>query len=606
MTSPTPERRQQLFHCIVTIYRQLLVENNLPVLLQSISDNLISDSLNRGAWMVLVDKESENIITAEAGLGNRFKPIRDQLKKGSLPDCCLLALKQGAVSATPCEECSCKDCAFRPSEPDTSPIAVPIWVRLDLFGFLVLQPPVKIRIEQWELDELSNLAEGISIALNKLISTVESREREGEFRRLEERYELALDASEAGLWDWNIKTGDMYTSLDRQKLVDYRDLNEENELGPAPWEGLIHPEDKPKVLSNLNDHLVGKTEEYQIEYRIKNENGEWRWFHDRGRVVDRDEQNMPLRMTGTHQDVTRQKEKDEALNLVQQKLHDTVKDERKFLQTIIDGASDPVMAIDLDFNILLINSAAGKIMQIDPEKARGQKCYEIFHLSSIPCTDSRFPCPIKHMQEKQEPITLIHNPYHGNLINNTFELEVSPLKTPDGRLNGIIEVARDISVRLKTEHELRESKTRLYRLAHHDILTGLPNRLLFRDRLERSTAKANRSETLVAILFLDLDNFKQINDSLGHDIGDELLKEVALRLQKQCRKSDTVGRLGGDEFVFLLDDIKHTDDVIRVARKILISMTKPIKIGSHELNITASIGIAVYPLDSDDIDIVIK
>jgi diguanylate cyclase (GGDEF)-like protein len=153
---------------------------------------------------------------------------------------------------------------------------------------------------------------------------------------------------------------------------------------------------------------------------------------------------------------------------------------------------------------------------------------------------------------------------------------------------------------------LRESKSRLYQLAHHDTLTGLPNRLLFRDRLERAIAKAERNQSLVAILFLDLDRFKYINDTLGHDIGDEVLREVAARLQGQCRKSDTVARLGGDELIFMLDDITTPNVVASVAEKILDAMAVPLSIEGQELSISTSIGIGIYPNDSKEIDFVIK
>ncbi|NOQ45149.1 MAG: EAL domain-containing protein, partial [Desulfobulbaceae bacterium] len=318
--------------------------------------------------------------------------------------------------------------------------------------------------------------------------------------------------------------------------------------------------------------------------------------------------NMPVRMTGTHQNITLQKKQNEALASVQQQLHETVDHERTFLQSVIDGAGDPVMAIDVRYNILLMNLAASRLTQdsVDAVDALGKKCYQLFHGSDRPCSDSNFPCPIKEVLEKDKRATLVHNPFHGNSINNTFEIEVTPLRGKNGEMYGIIEVARDVTDRLRIEKELRESQSRLYRLAHHDTLTGLPNRLLFRDRLDRAIIKARRNKTRVAILFLDLDYFKAINDSLGHDVGDELLIEVAGRLQNQCRQSDTVARLGGDEFVFILDDISNGEDAAIVATKIMDALRRPIEVNGHTLNITTSIGIGIYPDDFDTIDGVIK
>jgi len=288
------------------------------------------------------------------------------------------------------------------------------------------------------------------------------------------------------------------------------------------------------------------------------------------------------------------------------KLTKTTAWEKSLLQSVIDGVSNPVMVIDTDYNILLVNSAAARIMGHNPHEIRQHKCYSMFHNSDKPCNDERFPCPIQNIKDKQGAVRLLHNPLHGNGINNTFELEVSPLKDESGVICGIIEVARDISSRLRIEEELRKSKSHLYRLAHHDTLTGLPNRLLFRDRLERVSAKALRNQTLIAILFLDLDNFKTINERLGHDVGDELLLEIARRLRSQCRKSDTVARFGGDEFVLLLDDITNPQDIGGIALKIMDSVSKPVAIRSHEFSISTSIGIGIYPDDAEDIDDVIK
>jgi diguanylate cyclase (GGDEF)-like protein/PAS domain S-box-containing protein len=582
----------------------MLAEENLPNLLQGICDKLIDKSINLSAWIVLIDKNTGNTLTAEAGLGNYFTPVLNQLKNGIIPSCGKKVIGQKSGVAALCTNCTCDACLCHENKPDGTPVSLSIRCRPDLQGFLVCQPPAGITPDKEELAELALLSQSIGIALHKIISAVESKQKEEELRRLEERFDLALHASQAGLWDWNIKTGEMHTNPNRTKILDYR-KNIEKE-GPAPWEGLIHPDDKIKVLALLNNHLAGEINEYRIEYRVKGKDGKWQWFLDKGKVVERDELNMPVRMTGTHQNITGQKERDESLAMVQQQLHETLKGERTFLQSIIDGANDPVIAIDMDYNILLINATAAQIMGVNSKESRQQKCYKVFHKSDAPCTDIRFPCPIKKIKQSGKPVTMLHNPLHGNGINNTFELEVSPLKDQKNKLTGIIEIARDISDRLRIEEELKESKSRLYKLAHHDTLTGLPNRLLFRDRLIQAVAKAQRNKNFIAILFMDLDKFKQINDTLGHDTGDQLLIEASRRLRSQCRKSDTVARLGGDEFIFMLDDINEPKDAARIAKKIMAALTLPMQIEGHQLFISTSIGIAIYPIDSDDIDQVIK
>ncbi len=146
----------------------------------------------------------------------------------------------------------------------------------------------------------------------------------------------------------------------------------------------------------------------------------------------------------------------------------------------------------------------------------------------------------------------------------------------------------------------KEAEERIHTLAYHDVLTGLPNRLLLHDRLEHALAKAQRRSQAVAVLYLDLDNFKNINDSLGHAVGDQLLIEVANRLRASVRDMDTVARLGGDEFVVLLENLEDTAAAASVAAKVHAGLARPIQVGSQSLHADASIGIALYPADGDN------
>ena len=147
--------------------------------------------------------------------------------------------------------------------------------------------------------------------------------------------------------------------------------------------------------------------------------------------------------------------------------------------------------------------------------------------------------------------------------------------------------------------ERQQAEERVRHMAHHDALTGLPNRNLLEDRLNQALAQAQRSRHRVAVMFLDLDRFKSINDSLGHAVGDDLLKAVAQRLRGAVRTVDTVARLGGDEFVVVLPDIADADAAARVAEKIIAAFVPSVQLGAHELNTSTSIGIALYPDDSD-------
>ncbi len=175
-----------------------------------------------------------------------------------------------------------------------------------------------------------------------------------------------------------------------------------------------------------------------------------------------------------------------------------------------------------------------------------------------------------------------------------------------GRSVNFVGTLTDITERVSTEKQLRENERQMNYLAHHDPLTGLANRLLCKDRLEHAIAKARRGNNQVALLFLDLDRFKSINDSLGHDLGDELLRVVAERLSQWCRLSDTVARLGGDEFVILLEEIDNSAQVATLAKKILAELAQPIRLNGHALYVTASIGISIYPNDGDRVEKLMK
>lgn len=154
--------------------------------------------------------------------------------------------------------------------------------------------------------------------------------------------------------------------------------------------------------------------------------------------------------------------------------------------------------------------------------------------------------------------------------------------------------------------ELRENKDTLHHLAYHDPLTDLPNRAMFLDRLTQSIKHAKRRDSKIAVLFIDLDRFKEINDSFGHSVGDELLYIVSKRFVKIIREEDTIARLGGDEFVVLLKDITTTDDIYKISRKIINSLKKEVKLDKHTLHITASIGISIYPSDGDSAEVLVR
>jgi diguanylate cyclase (GGDEF)-like protein len=173
------------------------------------------------------------------------------------------------------------------------------------------------------------------------------------------------------------------------------------------------------------------------------------------------------------------------------------------------------------------------------------------------------------------------------------------VKNQDGQVTNYVAIFSDIT-------ERKASEEHVHHLAHHDALTNLPNRMLLMERLSHALAHAHRHGQMVAVMFLDLDRFKNINDTLGHTVGDQLLKSVAERLSECVREDDTVARLGGDEFVIILEKVSGIRDVAGIAQKLINALEQPVMLERQELFVTTSIGISVYPDDGDSADILIK
>jgi diguanylate cyclase (GGDEF)-like protein/PAS domain S-box-containing protein len=180
-----------------------------------------------------------------------------------------------------------------------------------------------------------------------------------------------------------------------------------------------------------------------------------------------------------------------------------------------------------------------------------------------------------------------------------FETTSRAIRNASGAVEEIVSVSRDIS-------ERREAEAQIEYQAYHDALTGLPNRLLFRDRLTIALAHAKRQQSPLAVMFLDLDRFKHVNDTLGHSLGDDLLRAVAARLRSVLREGDTIARMGGDEFTILLDDLATAEDAAKTAQKLLDVVAHPLRIEGHELYVTTSIGIAMYPDDGATAEALLK
>ena len=191
---------------------------------------------------------------------------------------------------------------------------------------------------------------------------------------------------------------------------------------------------------------------------------------------------------------------------------------------------------------------------------------------------------------------------HCKMIGHLSVMDDKPMRDEQRTLS----ILKLFAARAGAELERKRTESLIRNMAYHDALTGLPNRILLNDRLEMALAQAQRSQSMLAVLFLDFDHFKKINDNLGHGVGDQVLKKIGGRLKKCLRNQDTVARLGGDEFILLLPEINSSNDADHLAKKLLDAVSQPLKIQEHELQITLSVGVALYPRDGENSTILLK
>ena len=262
---------------------------------------------------------------------------------------------------------------------------------------------------------------------------------------------------------------------------------------------------------------------------------------------------------------------------------------------IFEKADEGVIITDKDANILTVNPAFCKVTGFSREEVLG-KTPAILHSGRQG----------KSFYEEMWHELQLRKCWQGEIWNKRKDgniypewLNITGLIGEEGEITHYIAIFSDIS-------KQKESEERLYYLAHYDNLSKLPNRLAFNDRLHQAISRARRVQNKVAVMFLDLDGFKEVNDTLGHDAGDEVIREVAIRLGSATRETDTIARFGGDEFTILLTEIEAKEGIEIAAQKIIDAVSEPIRINSTDARVTTSIGISLYPQDSDDSETLIR
>jgi diguanylate cyclase (GGDEF)-like protein/PAS domain S-box-containing protein len=277
-----------------------------------------------------------------------------------------------------------------------------------------------------------------------------------------------------------------------------------------------------------------------------------------------------------------------------------VQAETERAQATLDCMADAVVCTDLSGSITFLNLVAAKMTGWSFAEATGRPIAEVVRIVDA---TTRMAIPETTVVEGQDALA-VHLPSNGILIRRDgleipIEDSLAPIRDLEGRPTGAVIVIRDVS-------GARAMRVQMAHSAQHDFLTGLPNRMLLNDRITQAIALGSRHAKSVSLLFLDLDGFKHINDSLGHPIGDKLLQSVADRLVHCVRRSDTVSRQGGDEFVVLLSEVGRSNDAATMAQRILNVVAQAHSIDGHDLHISASIGLSVYPDDGLDAETLIR
>jgi diguanylate cyclase (GGDEF)-like protein/PAS domain S-box-containing protein len=281
-------------------------------------------------------------------------------------------------------------------------------------------------------------------------------------------------------------------------------------------------------------------------------------------------------------------------------VEDALYTERERAIVTLNSIGDAVLSTDVSGNITYLNAVAEKMTGWLHKEAVGEPLAKVFRIiDGVTRQTSRDPMEMAVEQNRTVGLTVNCILIRRDGAEFPIEDSAAPIHDRAGRIAGAVIVFHDVSV-------ARALSGQMTYAAQHDPLTGLPNRLLLNDRISQSIALARRQNRTIALMFLDLDNFKYVNDSLGHAIGDRLLESVSRRLVAGVRASDTVSRQGGDEFVILLPEIAHPGDVAKSARKLLLSLSIPHSVAGRDLHIDGSIGISVFPEDGQDAETLIK
>lgn len=389
----------------------------------------------------------------------------------------------------------------------------------------------------------------------------------------EERLRLALDAAQLGTWELSPEVPETFchefgaapSGIALMQLFDNLDA----------FLSRVHADDRQRVAATMQQMRVPHHPPCEIGFRVEDSTGNRRWIKLYGKTYAHDAKLAP-RTVGVIQDVTERHRVEERLRQA---------------ATAFECANEAILLLDACKQIDSVNGAFSQITGYSNEEIRGQKLLLENVIHSIGETLDAMWATVDATGRWQGEI---------RAFRKTGErffawLSIATIKDAQEQVTHYVLVFSDISA-LRLAHE------QLWQLAHYDTLTGLPNRTLVLDRLDQALLRAKHHKLYVGLLFIDVDHFKRVNDTLGHQVGDRLLQIIAQRIRGCAREVDTIGRLGGDEFVLVVELADKISGVVKVADKLIASLGAPILLDGHTLQISASIGISLFPIDANDRD----
>nr|WP_315241849.1 EAL domain-containing protein [uncultured Albidiferax sp.] len=399
-------------------------------------------------------------------------------------------------------------------------------------------------------------------------------------------WKLALEGSGVGVWDWDLRTGHQTYSPRWDEMLGYSS----GELAPGfeEFTTRVHPDDVVPMQAAVAAYLDGSAPAYNMDLRMRHKDGHWVWIMACGMVVSRAADGTPLRMIGTHTDISARKQ-------AQMALQETENRWRLALESTGDGVWDWHIQTGVEHLsrrlVEMYGFSEGEIPDLPTELDRRTHPDDLAQMDRD--RDAHFA----------GHTTSYANEHRVRCKDGSWKWVLSRgmviTRDAQGQPSRMIGTHTDITDRKAAEALIRQQ-------AFFDTLTGLPNRRMLRDRLEQEIKRCKRDAQQLAILFIDLDHFKEVNDTLGHGNGDLLLMEAARRIQACLREADTVARMGGDEFTVVLTEVTDVHRLEPTLQKILRAMEQVFQLGNEQVFVSASIGITLYPLDALDIEDLFK